>query len=143
MHYFVTLTCFSHKYFSINYDLIITFFQLENNVFLLLKFWEKHVFIKMKFVPEITNMPVFALHLLLPLLAHVSNYIYFAVVCTFAPFTSVLLTFSILHCSTFLTQWLDFQFLFMYIFFVWPFSSVTILNFYFSHFEICITQDVS
>ena len=68
MHSFVTLTCFLHKYFSINYYLIITFFSLET-MFLLLKFWGKtcfcylfsnpinsykySVFIKIKFVPEI------------------------------------------------------------------------------------------
>ena len=68
MHSFVILSCFSHKYFSINYYLIITFFSFET-MFLFLKFWEKtcscfsfldpinsykySVFIKMKFVQEI------------------------------------------------------------------------------------------
>ena len=68
MHSFVILTCFTHKYFSINYYLIITFFSLET-MFLLLKFWKKtcfcfwflspinsykySVFIKMQFVREI------------------------------------------------------------------------------------------
>ena len=74
MHSFVILTCFTHKYFSINYYLIITFFSLET-MFLLLKFWKKtcfcfwflnpinsykySVFIKMKFLPEIHKYACF------------------------------------------------------------------------------------
>ena len=38
---------------------------------------------------------------------------------------------------------IGFQLLFMYSFFVQSFLSATILNFYFTHFELCITQVVS
>ena len=54
MHSFVILTCFSHKYLSINYYLTITFFSLET-MFLLLKFREKHVFVFDFWIPWIAT----------------------------------------------------------------------------------------
>ena len=127
MHSFVILTCFTHKYFSINYYLIITFFSLET-MFLLLKFWKKtcfcfwflnpinsykySVFIKMKFVPEIHKSACFCIS---PVGTCSSPCIKFYILCSCLYFCIIHISFlnshsafSILHCSKSLVQWLDF-----------------------------------
>ena len=154
MHFFVILTCFLHKYFSFNYYLIITFFSLKT-MFLFLKFWEKHffvfwylnpinsykylVFIKMKFVPEIHK---FACFCITPVGTCSSPCIILYILCSCLYFCTIHISLASFQYSAlqyiFVTR-IRFLVPFHVHIFVWPFSSVTILNFYFSHFEICTT----
>ena len=155
MHSFVILTCFSHKYFSINYYLIITFFSLET-MSLLLKFWEKHVFIfdfeshkqlqikmlnviKMKFITQIHK---FACFCITPVGTCSSPCIKLYIRCSCLYFCTIHISFASLQYSALqyiFGTMIRFLVPFHVHIFCLAFLSVTILNLYFSHFEICIT----
>ena len=136
MYYLVILTCVLHKYFSINYYLITTFFSLET-IFLLLKFWEKHVFVL-----------IFQFHKYLQIFSFYENEICTrdTEICLFLHYTywylfqrmhqiAYTLQLSVkLHHSHHICQ----PSVFCIAVHFW-----NNLTFFFSHFEICIAQDVS